>query len=84
MEAGEIIDAAIAASEAQREMFWRLRETIPEAQRREGASIKHDISVTTSELPHFIVEGAALLASLHPTRASSPTATSATATCIST
>jgi FAD/FMN-containing dehydrogenase len=66
MESGEITDAAIAASEAQREMFWRLRENIPEAQSREGASIKHDISVTTSELPHFIVEGAALLAQLAP------------------
>jgi FAD/FMN-containing dehydrogenase len=66
MEADEIADAAIAESEAQREMFWRLRETIPEAQSREGASIKHDISVTTSELPHFIAEGAALLAQLAP------------------
>ena len=66
MESGEITDAAIAASEAQREMFWRLREAIPEAQSREGASIKHDISVTTGELPHFIVEGAALLAQLAP------------------
>jgi FAD/FMN-containing dehydrogenase len=66
MTAGEIADAAIAASETQREMFWRLRETIPEAQSREGASIKHDISVTTSELPHFIVEGAALVAQLAP------------------
>jgi FAD/FMN-containing dehydrogenase len=66
MESGEIADAAIAESEAQREMFWRLRETIPEAQTREGASIKHDISVTTSELPHFIVEGAALIAQLAP------------------
>jgi FAD/FMN-containing dehydrogenase len=66
MEAGEIADAAIASSEAQREMFWRLRETIPEAQRREGASIKHDISVTTGELPRFIVEGAALIAQLAP------------------
>jgi FAD/FMN-containing dehydrogenase len=66
MESGEIADAAIAASEAQREMFWRLRETIPEAQRREGASIKHDISVTTGELPHFIDEGGALLAQLAP------------------
>jgi FAD/FMN-containing dehydrogenase len=66
MESGDITDAAIAASEAQREMFWRLRETIPEAQSREGASIKHDISVTTGELPHFIVEGAALLAQLAP------------------
>jgi FAD/FMN-containing dehydrogenase len=66
MEAGEITDAAIAASEAQREMFWRLRETIPEAQSREGASIKHDISVTTSELPRFIVEGGAVVAQLAP------------------
>jgi FAD/FMN-containing dehydrogenase len=66
MEAGEIADAALAASEAQREMFWRLRETIPEAQSREGASIKHDISVTTSELPRFIVEGGALIAQLVP------------------
>jgi FAD/FMN-containing dehydrogenase len=66
MEAGEIADAAIAESEAQREMFWRLRETIPEAQRREGASVKHDISVTTSELPRFIVEGSALVAGIAP------------------
>jgi FAD/FMN-containing dehydrogenase len=66
MEAGELHDAALAASEAQREMFWRLRETIPEAQRREGASIKHDISVTTSELPQFIAEGAALVAQIAP------------------
>ena len=66
MEAGEITDAALAASETQREMFWRLRETIPEAQSREGASIKHDISVTTSELPRFIVEGAALVAQSAP------------------
>ncbi|MGH8187683.1 MAG: FAD-binding oxidoreductase, partial [Steroidobacteraceae bacterium] len=66
MEAGEIADAAVAESEAQREMFWRLRETIPEAQRREGASIKHDISVTTSELPRFNVEGSALIAGIVP------------------
>jgi FAD/FMN-containing dehydrogenase len=66
MERGEISDAALAASEAQREMFWRLRETIPEAQRREGASIKHDVSVTTSELPRFIGEASALVAQLAP------------------
>jgi FAD/FMN-containing dehydrogenase len=66
MQAGEIADAAIAESEAQREMFWRLRETVPEAQRREGESIKHDISVTTSELPRFIVEGSALVTGIVP------------------
>jgi FAD/FMN-containing dehydrogenase len=65
MEQGEILDAALAASESQREMFWRLREMIPEAQRREGASIKHDVSVATSELPRFIPEASALIASIN-------------------
>ncbi|GFE79358.1 D-2-hydroxyacid dehydrogenase [Steroidobacter agaridevorans] len=66
MEQGEISDAALAASESQREMFWRLRETIPEAQRHIGASIKHDVSVTTSELPRFIVEASQLVRALSP------------------
>lgn len=66
MEAGEISDAALAASDAQRDAFWRLRESIPEAQRREGPGIKHDISVTTSELPRFIAEGSALIERIAP------------------
>jgi FAD/FMN-containing dehydrogenase len=57
MEANEVLNAVFAESDTQREALWRLRETIPEAQRIDGASIKHDISVTTSELPRFIVEG---------------------------
>lgn len=66
MERGAVLDAVLAQSEAQRDAFWRLRETIPEGQRREGASIKHDISVTTSELPRFIDEASALLRSITP------------------
>jgi FAD/FMN-containing dehydrogenase len=66
MDAGEISDAALAANEAQRDAFWRLRELIPEAQRREGAGVKHDISVTTSELPRFIVEASALVSQIAP------------------
>lgn len=66
MEQGEITDAALASSESQREMFWRLRETIPEAQRHIGASIKHDVSVTTSELPRFIIEASQLVRALSP------------------
>ena len=66
MEQGEISDAALATSESQREMFWRLRETIPEAQRHIGASIKHDVSVTTSELPRFIVEASQLVRNISP------------------
>lgn len=67
MERGAVLDAVLAQNEAQREGFWKLRETIPEGQRREGASIKHDISVTTSELPRFIVEATELLRTLAPT-----------------
>lgn len=66
IEAGEALDAVLADSEAQREMFWRLRETIPAAQSREGVSIKHDISVATSELPRFIAEASAAILQIEP------------------
>jgi len=66
MESREMEDAVIAATGAQREAFWRLRETIPEAQRHEGASLKHDISVDPGRLPAFITEGEALVSRLAP------------------
>ena len=66
LTAEEILNASLAQNESQRENFWRIRENIPEAQRLEGASIKHDISVTTSELPRFIEECTSLLKQLIP------------------
>jgi FAD/FMN-containing dehydrogenase len=66
MEANEVLNAVFAESDTQREALWRLRETIPEAQRIDGASIKHDISVTTSELPRFIVEGTRAVLEIAP------------------
>ena len=51
---GWITDAAVAQNEREREAFWRLRESIPEAQRKDGASLKHDISVPVSQVPQFI------------------------------
>ena len=66
IEAGEASDAVIAASLGQREDFWRLRESIPEAQTREGASLKHDISIETQRLPAFIEEAGRLLEGLAP------------------
>lgn len=66
MEQSEVLNAVFAESDTQREALWRLRETIPEAQRLDGASIKHDVSVTTSELPRFIVEGSAAILSIAP------------------
>jgi FAD/FMN-containing dehydrogenase len=53
-ESGGVTDASLALSERERESFWRLRESIPEAQRKDGASLKHDISVPVSQVPRFI------------------------------
>jgi FAD/FMN-containing dehydrogenase len=66
IELGTVEDAVTATTEAQRAALWRLRETIPEAQRQEGASLKHDISVEPARLPAFIADGEALVARLAP------------------
>lgn len=47
-------DATIAQSEAQRKELWFIRQAIVEVQKREGGSIKHDISLPISELPTFV------------------------------
>ena len=49
-----IAEAVLATSERQREEFWRLREGIPAAQRRAGASLKHDVSVPLTAVAAFI------------------------------
>ncbi len=59
LEAGEVLDAAVARSERERAALWKLRETIPEAQRHAGAGLKHDISVPISALARFVERGAA-------------------------
>jgi FAD/FMN-containing dehydrogenase len=51
---GIVPDAAIAESEAQRAAIWRLREEHSEGQKREGASVKNDVSVPVSKVPEFI------------------------------
>jgi FAD/FMN-containing dehydrogenase len=63
---GLIRDALLAQSETQRELLWRIRESIPEAQRVAGGSIKHDVSVAISDLPRFIEEGSTLCKQLAP------------------
>ncbi len=66
IEDGAAEDAVVAADSTQREALWKLRETIPEAQGREGASLKHDISIEPAKLPAFVEEGRALLERLAP------------------
>lgn len=53
-EAGTVQDATIAASEAQAQALWHMRESMSEAQKPEGGSIKHDVSVPVSSIPTFM------------------------------
>ena len=55
-EAGLVTDAVLAQSPAQSLELWRLRETVPEAQKPEGASLKHDVSVPVSRVAEFVAE----------------------------
>ena len=61
-----IRDATIARSEAQAATLWALREHIPDAQRREGPNIKHDISVQVSRIPAFLDRARAALDAAFP------------------
>jgi len=61
--AGEVV---IAASEAQAAAFWSLRENQSAAQKPEGATWKHDISVPVSQVPRFIHEASEAMASFAP------------------
>src|SRR5271165_4299568 len=63
---GTISDAMLASSIAQAQAMWKLRESVPEAQRRQGASLKHDVSVPVSAIPTLIEEGSALVHRLAP------------------
>lgn len=63
-EQGWITDGTLAQNETQRSMFWTLRESVSDAQRYVGASIKHDISVPVFKIPAFITEATAKVHSL--------------------
>ena len=63
VENGRVRDAVLAGSETQRLAMWHIRENVPAAQSREGASIKHDISLPIAAIPEFVAAaGAAALA----------------------
>ncbi|MDP1607061.1 MAG: FAD-binding oxidoreductase [Rhodocyclaceae bacterium] len=66
IEAGHASDAVVAQSLTQAHALWALREGIPTAQKIEGLSIKHDISVPISRLPEFIAQADAALAAAFP------------------
>ena len=59
LQQGIISDAVLAASEGQAEAFWKLRDSISEAERAEGQTLAHDISVPVADMPRFIIDAAA-------------------------
>ena len=66
LEHNEVEDAAIAESDAQRHAIWKLREEHAEAQKREGASVKNDVSVPVSRVPELIARASAAIEALIP------------------
>ncbi|OGA65010.1 MAG: hydroxyacid dehydrogenase [Betaproteobacteria bacterium RIFCSPLOWO2_12_FULL_68_20] len=62
-ERGMLRDAALAQSEAQARAFWRIRESIPEAQ---FENVKHDVSVAVSKVPELIERAGAALERAFP------------------
>ncbi len=63
---GLVTDAVIAQSDTQRAALWKLREGMSEAQKPEGGSIKHDVSVPINSIPAFLKEGIAAVEKLAP------------------
>ena len=61
-----ITDAVLAESEADRTRMWAFREQMSECQSKEGASIKHDVSVPIAAVPQLIEEGWAAVERLVP------------------
>ena len=66
MEDGVVDDAVMAANLSQRQSFWKLRDEMSAAQKPEGGSIKHDISVPVAAVPAFIEEANAAVVKLIP------------------
>jgi FAD/FMN-containing dehydrogenase len=66
LDNGIVDDAAIASSLTQRQAFWKLRDEMSAAQKPEGGSIKHDISVPVAAVPSFIAEANAAVVKLIP------------------
>jgi FAD/FMN-containing dehydrogenase len=66
MEAGLVTDAILAASEAQSQALWEVREAQADVQRLAGHGIKHDISVPVSRIPEFLARADAAMQAAYP------------------
>jgi FAD/FMN-containing dehydrogenase len=68
LAAGEVSDGLVAQGGRDRAEFWRLREAVPEANRKIGAVASHDISLPLSEIPAFLERAGRAVAAIAPIR----------------
>ena len=61
-----IVNAILSESLEQAESLWRIRASLPDAQKYMGGSIKHDVSVPISRVPEFISRGTAAVKEAFP------------------
>ena len=66
LEAGEIFDGALAATMEQAAALWRIRHALPEVQKFEGGSIKHDVAVPVAAVPQLLARGVAAVEEMIP------------------
>jgi FAD/FMN-containing dehydrogenase len=66
LDQGIIADAVLAANEGQAAAFWKIRDSISEAERAEGQTLAHDISVAVADMPAFILDAAARVEKAFP------------------
>lgn len=66
IEAGLIADVTIAKNDRESDDFWRLRDSISEAERAEGPALQHDVSVPIDLMPRFIADNPARLVKVFP------------------
>ncbi len=61
-----IEEAVLSSSQAQRQSLWAFREVMSEAQKPQGGSIKHDVSVPVAQIPAFIQRADAVVEKMIP------------------
>jgi FAD/FMN-containing dehydrogenase len=66
IETGLAGDAAIAASETQADALWKLRESLSEAEARDGMAAKHDVAVPVADMPGFMARASAAVVARFP------------------
>ena len=66
IESGRVTDAVVAKNESEANALWRIRHSISEAEKPEGACLKHDIAVPIGSMAEFLERGDQLLSRLCP------------------